>query len=319
MKALYVLLAGLTVAFAQSAVPGTGLPQGLFALREMDMHLHSGMERPVDMDAWLAMAVKDGRKVAALIDHLELYRKTPAEYETWRSERKFQARYPLAAAGHQAVMDDFDAAAARHPELLLFRAWEVYEGELDSGLEWSAMEKADVIGFHISPNNGRKPPNGQTLIKRARQAREMQKKLGVPVVLLHPFTSRVENVQRTAINEGREMKDISVAEYRFFQPGEQQELAEILRGGSIYIEIAFSSKHCQGIAACFEAMRADIRPLADMGVPFTVSTDHHGVASARQTFDPETFCGPLGVTEASANTIIRELLAIRARRQLRTK
>jgi len=277
-----------------SAAPGT------LALHEMDLHLHSGMERETTLEHWLDLAAGAGRKFVALVDHLELYRKPPAEYETWRLEHGFLARYPLGAAGHKAVMDDF-AAAARRGGVKAVRGWEIYEGELDTGVEEAPMRLADVIGWHISPNNGRAAPNGQTLIRRAAQIKELQKRFPIPMILFHPFTMRIENLQRSA------KKPLTAADYRFFQPGEQEELIRILKGSSIYIEIARETGRCFEDPACREALIADIRPLADAGLQFTVSTDAHGVKDTWTKFQPETYCAALGVTPENTNGIVREL------------
>jgi hypothetical protein len=50
-----------------------------------------------------------------------------------------------------------------------------------------------------------------------------------------------------------------------------------------------------------------------MGVQFTVSTDGHGVRGAQMPFEPRVYCDSLGVTPANTNTVVRELLALRAR------
>jgi hypothetical protein len=167
-------------------LPGQGLPEGLFQLHEMDMHLHAGVERPVDMKTWIDLAIKDGRKVLFMLDHIELYRRTQAGYDAWRAKNKFEALYPLGAAGHHALMTDFDTVA-RRKDVVVFKGWEVSERELDTGLEDAPLRMADVLGFHISPNNGGEPPNGKTLIKRTKQLLEAQKKYRVPMILFHPF------------------------------------------------------------------------------------------------------------------------------------
>jgi hypothetical protein len=51
-------------------LPGQDLAAGLFGLRELDLHLHAGMERPADLKAWIDLAVADGRKVILLLDQL---------------------------------------------------------------------------------------------------------------------------------------------------------------------------------------------------------------------------------------------------------
>src|SRR5438477_4500562 len=233
LVAALVALSGLATSLAQTNVafqpPGQGLAAGLFGLSEMDLHLHAGMERPVDLATWINLAVADGRKVILLLDHLELYRKTPEQYEAWRSKGKFQARYPVGTAGHRALFADFDAAVLARKDVLIFKGWEVSEDELDEGLELVPLRMADAIGFHISPRNGREPPNGQTLLKRIRQIKELQTQLPIPMILFHPFPMRIENLQKTARAKGSDPKTITAEEYRFFQPGEQDELIRLLR------------------------------------------------------------------------------------------
>lgn len=313
---LFVLAAGLA---AQTApLPGQAIQDGLFQLHEMDMHLHAGMERTVDMSTWIDLAVKDGRKVLFLLDHIELYRRTQADYDAWRAKSRFFALYPLGAAGHRALMTDFDTVA-RRAGVVVFKGWEVSERELDTGLEDSPLRMADILGFHISPNNGGAPPNGETLIRRARQLLEAQKKYPVPMILFHPFPMRIENIQNTARKQGRDLKTITAAEYRFFRPGEQEELIRVLKGASIYVEMNWDTEAYWNNPACREALIADIRPLAEGGVQFTVGSDSHYLAHMRKSFRPASWCEPMGVTPLNTNTIVRELLAIRARRMLEGK
>ena len=297
-------------------LPGQALTQGLFRLKEMDFHLHSGMERPVELDQWIDLAVADGRRVILLVDHLELYRKTAPEYELWRTKGGFQARYPLGADGHKAQFADFDRAAARK-DVLLFKGWEVSETELDSGPELPPLRMVDVIGWHISPRNGSAAPNGQTLLKRVRQIKELQRQLPVPMIVLHPFPMRIENLQRTARAKGRDPRSITVEEYRFFAPGEQEELVRLLSGSSIYIEMNRDTEQYFDDPVCRAALTADIEPLVQGGVQFTIASDNHHLRAANKPFDPDHFCRPLGVTERNTNTIVRELLASRARRNVK--
>ncbi len=286
------------------------LPPSLLALREMDMHLHAGVEREVDLDRWIDLAIADGRKVLVLLDHLELYRITQAEYEAWAKERGSEMWYPVRPNRYETLMADFDRIAKQR-RIQIFKGWEIYEGELDTGLEKEPMKLADVLGWHISPNNGREAPNGEKLIERAKQVRAAQKEFPVPMILFHPFTMRIENIQRTAEREGRDRASLTVEEYRFFKPGEQRELADVLRGESIYVEISRATGRYWEDPVIREALIADIRPLAEAGVQFTVSTDAHGLGSAERSFQPERYCKDLGVTPQNTNAIIEDLRAKR--------
>ena len=298
-------------------LPGQDLPAGLFNLREMDLHLHSGMEREVPLNDWIDMAVVDGRKVLLLLDHLELYRKDPQQYEAWRKGRHFDTRYPRGPAGHKALFADFDAAAKRS-DVIIFKGWEISEDELDGPPEAAPMRMADTIGWHISPRSGGDPPNGHSLIRRVKQIREVQKQFPVPMIVFHPFPMRIENIRKAARAKGRDIHTITVKEYRFFQPGEQEELIELLKGSSIYIEISHDTEQYFDDPACREALIEDTLPLAKAGVQFTISTDNHYLRHVKP-FKPEHYCIPMGITPRNTNTIIRELLALRAKRALQRK
>ena len=277
-----------------------------FALREIDMHLHAGMERPVALHQWVDLAVKDGRRVLLLLDHLELYRHTPKQHETWLAGRRFDGRYAMGAAGHKALFDDFNRAARRR-DVTIFKGWEISEDELDTGVEEAPMRMADAIGWHISPKNGGEPPNGATLIRRAKQILEIQKKFPVPMILFHPFPMRIENIQRTAKRDGRDVRTIPSSEYRFFRDGEQEELIALLKGRSIYIEISSATEQYFDDPACREALIAETLPLAKAGVQFSVSTDNHNMRAASKPFHPERYCTPMGVSPQNSNRIVREL------------
>ncbi len=294
---------------------GTGLSSALFELREMDMHIHAGKEREIPLDQWIDLSVKDGRKIMVLLDHLELYRVSEEENKKWSEERNFQDWYPVGTKGHSALMNDL-AAAENRTDVITFRGWEIYEGEMDTGIEAEPMKLAEVIGWHISPNNGRKAPDGQTLLKRASQIITLQKEFPIPMILFHPFSMRIENLQRTAQKSGRDITSISVEDYRFFQPSEQEQLVELLRGKSVYIEISHGLAQYWEDKAVRQAVMEDIGPLVEGGLQFTVSTDAHGVRSFVKPFDPGYYCKELDITPENTNTLVRELLVIRAKRNL---
>lgn len=293
--------------------PGCGIDEALFALKEMDMHLHAGMERQVPLSEWMGMAFADGRKVIVLLDHLELYRKTPEQYAQWAQEEGFEQWYRVGAEGRRAFMNDM-ASVRERGDVITFRGWEISEGELDTGIEREPMRMAEVIGWHISPNHQGNPPDGQLLIRRIQQLAEVQNEFPVPMILFHPFTMRLEHIQQKAREAGRDVSTLTVEEYRFFQPGEQERVAELLRGKSIYVEVSRSTGGYWKDPICRAALIADIKPLAEMGVQFTVSTDGHGVRGAQMPFEPRVYCDSLAVTPANANTMVRELLALRARK-----
>jgi hypothetical protein len=307
---LLIVICIVSLATNAQKIIGTGLPSALFELREMDMHNHSGKERDAPLHKWIDLSVKDGRKVMVILDHLELYRMPAKETKEWTEERKFQDWYPTATDGHTALIKDLSSIENRD-DIITFRGWEISEDELDTGIEVAPMKLAEVIGWHISPKNGGDAPNGQTLLKRASQVINIQKEFPIPMILFHPFSMRIENIQRTAEKSNRAIAAISVDEYRFFKPGEQEQLIEVLRGQSVYIEISHDLSRYWDNKTVRESVIEDVRPLVEAGIQFAFSTDAHGVSSLNN-FNPNYYCDDLGITPKNTNAIVRELIAIRA-------
>ncbi len=284
-----------------------------FALHEMDMHLHAGLEREVSMNEWLDLAVADGRKAFILLDHLELYRMNTKESAKWARDHGGRLLYPMGAEGHRALMADFDKAAAARPDLTIFKGWEISEFDFEEGLEEAPIDLADVVGWHISPNHDEGPPDGALLIKRIKQIKEVQQRHPVPMIVFHPFTMRLERLAKDAKKTGKDPSLLTTSDFRFFKPGEQEEVIRLLKDVSIYIEMALESGDCLDNPAMRAALIADVKPLADAGVKFTVSTDNHYIGHAKKTFQPEKYCEPCGITVENANALIRELCARKAK------
>jgi hypothetical protein len=290
-----------------TAVPAAG--KGLYELKQMDMHLHAGLERVLPLKDWVDLVVADGRKVLVLLDHRELYDMTPQEHADWVKEPGHAAWYPTGMDGRRALMDDFARQDARK-DVIAFRGWEISEGELDGPLDRDTMRMAEVIGWHMSPNRD-VAPCGRTLLKRVRQIIEVQREYPVPMIVFHPFSMRIERLQRDA---AKRSQTLSLDDYRFFRPGEQEELSRLLKGKQVYIEIGSGMGAYWSDPVVREAFIADVLPLANAGVQFTVSTDSHGIKQAQQPFEPARYCDALGVTPANTNGIVRKLLDMRGKK-----
>ena len=317
-----ILLLSLTItatypAKAQEKTTGKSLKEGLFQLNEIDMHVHAGKERPLPLNEWINLFVRDGRKVMLLLDHLELYRMDDKKNKEWIKKNNFNDWYPDMTTGKYDFIKDISTVESRN-DVLTFRGWEIWEGEIEEGLDKQPMKEAEVIGWHISKAawNG-KTPGGKELIIRARQIIGIQKEFPVPMIIFHPFIGRIKAVREAAAKSGRNLSSIKKEEYRYFASAEQKELIEILGGSSVYIEIERGWPAYWDDPIVREAFIEDIRPLAEGGVKFTVSTDAHGTGSFDESYTPELYCKDLGITPENVNTIIRELLAIKAKKNIR--
>ena len=287
-----------------------------FKINEIDLHVHAGKERPLPMQEWLDLFAKDGRKVLLLLDHLELYRMNAEEHRAWITKNNFTDWYPNLNNGKIDFQNDLEKAQKRE-DLLIFRGWEIWEGELDEGLDKEPMKDTEVIGWHMSKAawDGR-APKGKELIHRAKQILEVQKEFPVPMIIFHPFNANIKAVRDAAAKAGKDLKSIKKEEYRYFTSQEQKELIGLLKGSPVFIEIERDWANLIKDPVVREAFREDILPLAEAGVRFTVSTDAHRRNSFDQPYDPESYCRDLGVTAENVNSIIRELLEIRAKKNM---
>lgn len=314
---LCLYLTATYTTLAQNKSAEKSLNEGLFQLNEIDMHIHAGKERPVPLNEWIDLFVHDGRKVLLLLDHLELYRMDDKEKKVWISKNKVNDWYPDATTGKHDFIKEMSAAESRS-DVLTFRGWEIWEGEFEEGLEKQPMKEAEVIGWHMSKTAWKgKAPAGKELISRARQIKDIQKEFPVPMIIFHPFIGRIKAIKDAANKSGHPLASITKEELRYFTPAEQKELIEILGGSSVYIEIERGWPAYWDDPIVRDSFIEDIRPLVEGGIKFTVSTDAHGTESFDKSYDPEFYCNDLGITPENVNTIVRELLAIRAKKNLR--
>jgi histidinol phosphatase-like PHP family hydrolase len=234
------------------------------------------------------------------------------ENTEWIAKDKLTDWYPNRENAKSDFMKDLSEASKRN-DVLIFRGWEIWEGELDEGLEKGPMKDAEVIGWHISKAawDG-KAPSGREIIQRAKQILEVQKEFPVPMIIFHPFKGFFDQIKANALKSGRSVSDIKKEEYRYFTPEQQKELIEILKGKSIYLEISRGWATLWDDPVVREAFIEDIHPLAEAGVKFTVSSDAHNKSSFKQPYKPEKYCSDLGITAENINSIVKELLDIRA-------
>ena len=141
---------------AQGNNGSKSLKEGLFRLNEIDFHVHAGKERPLPMNGWIDLFVSNGRKVLLLLDHLELYRVNDTENKAWVTKNKLTDWYPEKASAKELFRNDLLKAMERR-DILLFRGWEIWEGELDEGLEKEPMKDAEVLGCRIGFRRGAAP------------------------------------------------------------------------------------------------------------------------------------------------------------------
>ncbi len=290
---------------ARAAVPL--LPQCL------DFHFHAGLEREANlsMEQWVMLAHNSrqtpsaaapsaikagwanssqalGRSCFMIVDHLEFYR--PELIET--TKKYIPApRYVLGHEGKKQFVAEVEALRKSRPDLLIFSGWEVLETDLDTGLDMKGMELVEGLGWHIG-----RPPDGDGVVLRITQLRDLQKKLPKPMVLYHPFRLPIPKEGET------------VASMRQLTSENQKHLIDALGDSSIYVELNLSVllKYWE-VPARRQAFTEDIRPLVEAGVEFTVGSDAHRLPDI-EYHELERFMRDLGVRSNQVTGIVGDLL-----------
>ncbi|MGB9606013.1 MAG: hypothetical protein ACPL88_09065, partial [Bryobacteraceae bacterium] len=191
-----------------------------------------------------------------------------------------------------------------------YSGWEVFEGELDTGLEMEALRAVDTLGWHISHYKTQRPPDGAVLIRRAEQLRDLQQRLPVPMVLFHPFTPRLEGLER----RGEKLDPVNC---RYFRGDQLERLTALLEGSDIYTEINYLSLRAYwDRPVTREALIEAIRPLAQAGLRFTLGSDAHTLKHLRDiAFEPHPILEACGITVAHLRPYWLALAEARRKRE----
>ena len=295
--------AATPASFLQAASPL--LPQCL------DFHFHGGLEREPDLslEQWVMMAQNSrqnpppamasipksdwlkrqesvGRSCFLIVDHLELYRP-----ERHAITRKYvpKPRYPLEPSGRKAFIAEVDALRAARKDLIVFSGWEALETDFDTGLDMPALEMVDCVGWHIG-----KDQEGH--VPRARQIRDLQRKLAKPMIMYHPFRQPIPREGETA------------ASLRQLTSEQQKRLIDVLGNSSVYLEINISVLiQYWPKPARRQAFTDDLRPLVEAGLEFAVGSDWHR-REDMEYYEPERYLADLGIPARQVTGIVGDLL-----------
>jgi len=243
----------------------------------------------VSKEEWAKRPESVGRSCYLIVDHLEFYR--PAQAQTTLKYIP-TPRYPLAPEGQKRFVAEVEALRKSRKDLIIFSGWEALETDVDTGLEWSAMEMVDCIGWHMD-----KPPDAGHYVQRAKQIRDVQRKLEKPVILYHPF------------RQPTPQPDETVATLRRLGREHQKQLIDILGDSSVYLEINLSVLlQYWPKPARRQAMIEDFQPLAEAGLEFTVGSDAHRIPDI-EYHEPERYLPELGIHPRQVTSIVGDLLA----------
>ncbi len=257
--------------------------------RELDLHVHAGLERVDALERMLALAEADGRKVCGLLDHAELYSRRPPSWG--ESALDAAALLPDKEAllerrleGPGVFYESAREAVAQYSGLVRFAVGLEVGTALLPALPREWLDGADFLGICSGlPGRARW---GEYLADALRRARELAGEK--PVILHHPFRWRFATLAAEI-----ERNPYALDPSTLFTESDADTLAAAARECGAYVEVnvATFQNWARGESARLVARRA-FDWLRERGVRFSLGSDMHALPAS---YSPEETCEALGV------------------------
>ena len=245
-------------------------------LFEVDVHLHAGLERNVDLDYLVDWAVLDGRKILALIDHDFLYWREPREFEAWLRRERLTRNYPRGVEGLKKFYSDVARQRERwRGETMIFQAIEVFNEKLGQkgfkALPEEVFKGLDIFALEVR-TYGDQPGAGAILREWVLRLDELCKEKDLVGVLCHPFMYTVEKFYRRG-----EINRANLKAGLIYLPEELAAFTDGLRLERVFIEVNWSiiARLYRDYYRLFEMVANAFKILRDAGLSFSLGSDLH--------------------------------------------
>jgi len=274
-------------------VPPTDTP---LRPESVDCHLHAGLERRETLDEVFEYLRADGREIVGLVDHAELYVKTPPSWAALglteaatRAERAgIVDLYRKRLRGPGVFYREAREAAGRSGEgMQVGIGLEVsgdYLGKIDPG--W--LDGADFLGICTpQPRDG--ADWGGHLAGLIRKAKALLGEREIGLVLNHPFRWRLLDLAR----EGRSALPFAGG----LTEADARVTADALGDAGAVAEVNFASYwHLSKDERMLRAAREAFALLRDAGARFSLGSDFHAVNGLPVRYAPSDALRDLGLT-----------------------
>ncbi len=266
------------------------------SLREVDLHLHAGLERNVSMNDLLNWCEKDGRKIVSLIDHDFLYWRSPEEFRAWLSRKGFKQRY---SCGVEGIRQFFAHVALqrekRKHRIKIFQAIEVYNQKLGTTEKLASLPIDLYIGLDIFAlevrTYGDQPGAGKELRRWAEALSRLCIERDLIGIICHPFMYTYEKILKSG-SVSPELRRAGT----IYLPEEIESMVGSSWPDRVYLEV--SGKRIINLylnyPKIYRMLANTLRQLKQLGVPFTIGSDYHSVPPG-MPYAPEKPCEEAGL------------------------
>ena len=260
--------------------------------RELDLHVHAGLERVDALERMLAFAEADGRAVCGLLDHAELYGRA---LPRWGGESLDAAdaapvlpdkATPLERRleGPHVFYESVREAVARYGGPVRFVVGLEVGTELLRELPRQWLDGAEFLGICSGLPKGR--AWGEYLADAVRRARGLAGDRAI--IVHHPFRWRL-----VTLAEEIERNPYAVDPATLFTERDADALAEAARENGAYVEVNVATFQNWARDGCVRMLaRRALDWLRERGVAFSLGSDMHAVPAR---YSPEEVCEELGV------------------------
>jgi hypothetical protein len=265
--------------------------------REIDCHVHGGLERREGLEFALAALAHDGRRAVGILDHVELYLERPpgwAELALAESSRRideptlvdlFRKRLRGPGVFYRQVRDAIERFTG---EMRVAVGIEISGVSLEKRLvppEW--LDGAEFIGICTTqPKPG--AAWGAHLARLVHLADELRGGRELGLVLHHPFRWRLLELAR---ERPREMPEAAG-----FTRRDAEAAAEALGKAGGLAEVNYASYfHLRSRSDILRAANEAFILLRDAGVTFSLGSDVHWISSPSFEYRPGEALDAFGV------------------------
>jgi len=238
-----------------------------------DLHIHAGAERDFTFEDLADRLAGENVSAIGVVDHLELYvdRKPvwAAEAWSWLAEND-RLLYGDDTRGLLELLDDF----AYFSELCKVPVRRGIETAGKDPIPREIAGKMDFVGLCIQDMGSAGPDWAEGLILQIERFAEAIEPLGVPGVIHHPFRPRLFALKKSA--------PAAPGEWRKALDGESlKRLAgRVVRSG-LSLEInGMTAKSIAEEPGAIESLCGAYAAMKNMGVPFSLGSDRHGLEPA---------------------------------------
>jgi hypothetical protein len=261
----------------------------------IDCHIHAGLERHESLEFAFGVLKHDGREIVGLLDHAELYMKTPP---TWADLALIESAQRL----DEGSLVDLFRKRLRGPEVFYRQArdaiarygvgmkcavaLEISGASLEK-IDPGWLDGADYLGICTTQPSGKRSW-GEHMAKLIAAADALRGGRDIGIVLHHPFRWRMLELAASSL--------VDPPRAAGFTPDDARVTAQALADAGAVAEVNYASYyHLRRFPQLITAAREAFEVLKEAGATFSLGSDAHWLSSPNFEYEPKTALKEFGV------------------------